>query len=400
LYEASNISDAINGGAGFVIFNGHGNLDLWATHPHEQETVWIPRGLYRNSHVIALSNGNMLPIIISDACHHCKYDVKSDCFGWTFVTNPTGGCIAFLGSTDIDTSYGGVDIVTKGIEKMCLEMAQHYVEGATTFGELWSKIVTTYLPANLDEIDYITVEEFQPFGDPSLRIALGSNPPEKPDVPNGPASGQINTEYTYTASTTDPDGDQIYYLFDWGDGTYSKWVGPYDSGVDGTATHTWTQQGNYEIRVKAKDIHEVQSKWSDPRPVTMPKDSTFFPCLFPDLNPSYIQSHDISTLPDWLLQWIIEIFGIYINGTGQTAADLDEFQGWRINLEFEFIDQDASLCIGWLGFPFWEMFPNLFTIRGPNAYRVFLFYGTVKHTSPGIYNIKGHCLRIAKNPFS
>jgi hypothetical protein len=107
LNQASNINDAINNGAGFVFFNGHGSTDSWGTHPHENGRVWIPPGLYRNSHINALSNGNKLPIVISDACHPCKYDLRSDCFGWTFVTNPNGGSIAFLGATDFDLSYGG-----------------------------------------------------------------------------------------------------------------------------------------------------------------------------------------------------------------------------------------------------------------------------------------------------
>ena len=80
LYQVSNINNAINQGAGFVFFNGHGNLDLWATHPHEDGTTWIPSGSYRNSDIASLSNAEKLPIVISDACYHCTYNVKPDCF--------------------------------------------------------------------------------------------------------------------------------------------------------------------------------------------------------------------------------------------------------------------------------------------------------------------------------
>ena len=281
LNQASNINDAINNGAGFVFFNGHGSTDSWGTHPHENERVWIPPGLYRNSHVNALSNENKLPIVISDACHPCKYDLRSDCLGWTFVTNPNGGSIAFLGATDFDLSYGGVDIITKGIEKLCLELSTHYIEGIETFGELWGKSVSTYISPNMDKIDYITVEEFQPFGDPSLTIAGESLAPEKPDAPNGPTKTSVNKEHTYTACTTDPEEDNIYYLFDWDDGFDSGWIGPYASGEIAEASHVWTEQGNYEIRVKAKDEHGVQSDWSDPLPIIMPKNrATNFNSLF------------------------------------------------------------------------------------------------------------------------
>jgi hypothetical protein len=271
LYDASNIQDAINNGAGFVFFNGHGNTNIWATHPHES-FAWIPLGSYTNTHLNALSNGNELPIVISDACYNCHYDVASDCFGWTFVKNPYGGCIAFLGATDIDVSYGGVDIITKGIEKLCLDISTNYIAGDTTFGELWANGIRTYINTTMDEIDYITVEEFQPFGDPSLVIAGISQRPEKPETPDGPTSGTINEEYTYTTATSDPDAeDDLYYLFDWGDGEFSEWVGPYDSGDTAEASHMWTEQGNYEIKVKAKDEHGVQSEWSDPLLVSMPR---------------------------------------------------------------------------------------------------------------------------------
>jgi len=92
---------------------------------------------------------------------------------------------------------------------------------------------------------------------------IENEPPETPDPPSGPTFGYFNTPYEYTASTTDPDIDQIYYMFYWGDGTYSDWLGPYDSGDPVAASHTWTVGGNYEVEVKAKDVHDAESGWSD-----------------------------------------------------------------------------------------------------------------------------------------
>jgi hypothetical protein len=262
LYNASNINQAINGGAGFVFFNGHGNTTVWATHPHENYQ-WIPPGNYSNSHVDALVNGDKLPVVISDACYHCQYDVASNCFGWNFVNHPNGGSIAFLGGTDIDVSYGGVDIVTKGIERLCVIMSTNYQAGDATFGELWGNGISTYLSSLMDEIDYITVEEFQPFGDPSLLIAGNSQGPVKPATPSGETEGAIGHEYTYTSSTIDPDGDSITYLYNWGDETYSAWAGPYGSGEITQASHAWIDTGSYKIKVIARDENGVFSEWSD-----------------------------------------------------------------------------------------------------------------------------------------
>ena len=60
-------------------------------------------------------------------------------------------------------------------------------------------------------------------------------------------------------------------MFDWGDDTSSNWVGPYDSGVVGEASHVWTDAGEYDIRVKAKDINGSESDWSIPLTVTIIK---------------------------------------------------------------------------------------------------------------------------------
>jgi hypothetical protein len=92
---------------------------------------------------------------------------------------------------------------------------------------------------------------------------VGANhPPEVPVAPNGPDTGVTNLDYTFTATTTDPDGDNISFMFDWGDGTFSSWVGPYVSGGTGSAQHAWTAAGTYSVKAKAKDALGAESGWS------------------------------------------------------------------------------------------------------------------------------------------
>ncbi len=92
-------------------------------------------------------------------------------------------------------------------------------------------------------------------------------PPNIPEIPDGPDTGATGIEYTFTTSTTDPEGEDIYYKFDWGDGTISDWNGPYTSGATGDDSYIWTTAGIYEIRVKAKDINEAESDWSEPHTI-------------------------------------------------------------------------------------------------------------------------------------
>lgn len=97
-----------------------------------------------------------------------------------------------------------------------------------------------------------------------------NNPPDKPKI-NGVRIGIAGYNYTYSASTTDKDGEQLYYMFDWGDGSITGWLGPYNSGEVLKVKHAWKKNGTYIVRVKAKDIHYSESEWSNPLPVTMPK---------------------------------------------------------------------------------------------------------------------------------
>jgi hypothetical protein len=109
----------------------------------------------------------------------------------------------------------------------------------------------------------------------SVVISEENNPPNKPDTPSGANSGKTGTSYSYSTSTTDPEGDDVYYWFDWGDGFNSGWNGPHNSGDTINLSHTWTADGTYPIKVKAKDINDEESIWSDPLSVTMPKNKSF-----------------------------------------------------------------------------------------------------------------------------
>jgi len=82
-------------------------------------------------------------------------------------------------------------------------------------------------------------------------IAIANNPPTKPVI-DGPKTGNKNTNYEYTAVSTDLDNDSIQYIFDWNDGeeTTTEFLS------NGTATnqmHSWTSAGEYTISVSAYD---------------------------------------------------------------------------------------------------------------------------------------------------
>jgi hypothetical protein len=60
---------------------------------------------------------------------------------------------------------------------------------------------------------------------PLMFAMINNNPPRTPIIPLGKASGIPQANYAYSTSAIDPEGDQVQYLLDWGDGTTSI-IGP------------------------------------------------------------------------------------------------------------------------------------------------------------------------------
>jgi hypothetical protein len=168
------------------------------------------------------------------------------------------------------------------------------------------------------------------FGDPAqtLKSPSPSDPPAQPTKPTGETIGIWHQQYSYTSHSSDPNNDNVYYLFDWNDGSNSGWLGPYTSGQTVSATHTWTVLGTYNVKAKARDIWGAGSIWSDPLVVTI-TDNT--PPNIPTVTgPSqgkpgnaYLfnfvttdpQSQDISYFIDWGDNTTSDWLGPYLSGT-------------------------------------------------------------------------------------
>jgi hypothetical protein len=103
-------------------------------------------------------------------------------------------------------------------------------------------------------------------------------PPKKPII-TGRTNGKMNTEYEYKFISIDPEGDNIEeYFIDWGDNSGELSIGPYQSGVEASANHTWSEKGDYTIKVKARDILGAESNWST-LTVNMPKTKIYNPMI-------------------------------------------------------------------------------------------------------------------------
>ena len=96
-------------------------------------------------------------------------------------------------------------------------------------------------------------------------IDTENHPPETPTL-TGRQRGKNGTAYSYTFSSTDPDGDDVKYYLNWGDdywfGGAAGWIGPFESDEDVIFEKTWNEKGNYTVRVKAQDKYGAKSEWA------------------------------------------------------------------------------------------------------------------------------------------
>jgi hypothetical protein len=120
-----------------------------------------------------------------------------------------------------------------------------------------------WLPDFPAACDYTVVEQ-------AVVICPINQPPSAPSIA-GPTSGKAGNPYTYTFTSTDPNGDQVSYYIKWGDTTTTPWTTYQPSGPPGySGSHTWSSQGTYTIEAKAKDTYGAESGWTT-LTVSMPR---------------------------------------------------------------------------------------------------------------------------------
>jgi len=88
-------------------------------------------------------------------------------------------------------------------------------------------------------------------------ISQPNLPPTNPEV-YGPTSGTKNTEYTYTALSSDPDNDSIQYTFEWGDDNITE-TEFLPNGTAADQDYSWESAGKYTIKVNASDNQNASS---------------------------------------------------------------------------------------------------------------------------------------------
>ncbi len=251
--STADITNALNNGRSLCIYSGHGYSGGWATGPYDQ------------SDVQGLQNLGMYPFVCSHACSTNPFS-ESECFGETWLRVADKGGIAFWGAS-ASTYWDEDDILEKRMFKAWWEDNLETIGGMTNMGLYY--LYQEYGGGGMTQYYF---EAYNVLGDSSVKIWRGQSnvntPPAIPDTPVGPATGEIDIEYTFTTRTTDAQNNDVFYMVTWGD-TVSDWLGPYASGETVGLPHTWAFVGDYSISVKAKDSEGLESYWSDPTSISI-----------------------------------------------------------------------------------------------------------------------------------
>jgi hypothetical protein len=105
-------------------------------------------------------------------------------------------------------------------------------------------------------------------------FGLNTNIPNIPII-DGPTIGRVGVEYSYNISSFDLDDDELCYEILWSS-SESSLIGPFPSGETVEVKHTFDVAGDYDIKVKAIDVHGAESDWAS-LVVSMPKYKSFNP---------------------------------------------------------------------------------------------------------------------------
>lgn len=180
---------AFLGGAGFVLFEGHGHPIRWDTHPVEGTETWFGGIHMRN--LGALFNFKKLPFVAVGGCHDGQFNITwyktknsmdyddlywthgdpgTECFSWRLLTIPYGGAVASYGATGLTVSWVGQPISLNAE----IEMNFYYkigVDEVNTPGETISGAIQKFIDENVVELtESHSIAIVHLFGDPSLQF--------------------------------------------------------------------------------------------------------------------------------------------------------------------------------------------------------------------------------------
>jgi hypothetical protein len=133
---------------------------------------------------------------------------------------------------------------------------------------LWTMESGSWLGLISDVTEFMVDVEFGTWYDETgidnvILSVVENQLPATPTI-NGSTSGKPGSSYPYIFTSIDPDGDEVSYFIEWGDGDVTTWTEFRPSGSPGySESHWWDTKGEYIIHAKAKDVNGGESDWAE-----------------------------------------------------------------------------------------------------------------------------------------
>lgn len=177
-----------------------------------------------------------------------------ECFqteGWINIIYPPDGATVSGIVPIMLYIYGNINRV-----EFYIDDSPELVDFTPPYELFWD---TTEEPDGYHEIKVIAYDHLGNSASDSILVIV-NNENTEPWL-DGPFNGKVGEEYTYCIrGTEDIEAEGLYASFDWGDGTYTGWIGPYLPGEDICAPKIWDLPGSYLLVVQLKNESDL---WID-----------------------------------------------------------------------------------------------------------------------------------------
>lgn len=146
--------------------------------------------------------------------------------------------------------------------------------GGTNMVPYYEPLINATAQRTVPSLDFLTAMDWLGNSMVRVHVAIGNGVPANtaPSAAStliGGGRARPNQVLPFFAEATDPEANMVYYQWDWGSGEISDWLGPYNSGATAMANHSWTDFGDYQVKVKVRDPFGEESAWSSTLPVTI-----------------------------------------------------------------------------------------------------------------------------------
>lgn len=282
------------GGRKMGCFNAESGEGFWNFTTEDEYYVSTPPAISDGKVYFGTSYKNIYPSNHGEGILHC-IDADTGTEIWNFEAGHIVACPAIAyGCIYFHDGYGYFYCLDKdtGVELWKYEMIGNYGQHSTStpavadwkvyvgvfqFGDIlcldaetgekiWSYNLDWHIPNYFHSSPAVAYDTlFIGAGGWTSQMYAFKDYSYPPDIPilEGPTQGFQGEKNNFTIQTIDPEGDDVSYYVDWGDGNTSEWIGPFPSGESVNISYTWSEKGVYQIKVRAQDKYNIKSRWSE-----------------------------------------------------------------------------------------------------------------------------------------